>query len=138
MLHYITNAGGVENTQWLYGNEADTFRLREVVGGIALAIYVGEFVVFDQFVDPGNYPFEVPIVEESSPADFPDEGEVPFWRFSGTINPRVGENFVSFTIYPGDNFSMTLSAECEDQSEGMAHQAGADDGDLCHVSRSVT
>ena len=124
MLHYITNVGGVENTQWLYGNEADTYALREVVGGIALTIYVGEFVVFDQFVDPGIYPFEVPIVEGlpadfGNPADFPDEGEGEFEGFSGTINPRVGENYVSFTIpedYSADNFSMTLWAECEDQT----------------------
>ena len=119
MVFYHTNAGGNENPVWLFGNEADTFGPLDDVRDISLVIHVGGFLVFNQLVSPGTYEFEVPIVEESPETEFGDEGEGEFEGFSGTINPRVGENFVSFTIpedYSGDNFSMILSAECEDQT----------------------
>ena len=119
MVFYHTNAGGNENPVWLFGNESDTFGPLDDVRDISLVIHVGGFLVFNQLVSPGTYEFEVPIVEESPETEFGDEGDGEFEGFSGTINPRVGENFVSFTIpedYSADNFSMMLSAECEDQT----------------------
>ena len=100
----------------LWGNQDDVFGPIDDMRYIALTIFSSGQFVFNQQVEPGIYPFEVPIVEESPETECIYFCEGEFEGFSGTINPRVGENFVSFTIYPGDNFSMTLSAECEDQT----------------------
>ena len=119
MVFYHTNAGGNENPVWLFGNEADTFGPLDDVRDISLVIHVGGFLVFNQFVSPGTYEFEVPIVEESPETEFGDEGEGEFDGFSGTINPRVGENFVSFTIpedYSLDFLYLGLDYDCVSQT----------------------
>jgi hypothetical protein len=108
MLFYHTNAGGNENPVWLFGNEADTFGPLDDVRDIQLAISSNGVYVFSQPVEPGIYDFEVPIAVEPPETEFGDEGEGEFEGFSGTINPRVGENFVSFTIpedYSVGNFA---------------------------------
>ena len=118
VIFYYVSEGG-NGAGHLYGHQNTVFGPIENVSEISLTVYAGGVTAFDQFVDPGTYEFEVPIVEESPETEFGDEGEGEFEGFSGTINPRVGENFVSFTIpedYSGDNFSMILSAECEDQT----------------------
>jgi hypothetical protein len=119
MVFYHTNAGGNENPVWLFGNEADTFGPLDDVRDISLVIHVGGFLVFNQLVSPGTYEFEVPIVEESPETEFGDEGEGEFDGFSGTINPRVGENFVSFTIpedYSLDFLNLGLHYDCVSQT----------------------
>ncbi len=119
MVFYHTNAGGNENPVWLFGNEADTFGPLDDVRDISLVIHVGGFLVFNQLVSPGTYEFEVPIVEESPETEFGDEGEGEFDGFSGTINPRVGENFVSFTIpedYSLDFLYLGLDYDCVSQT----------------------
>lgn len=110
VIFQYVDEGGIFSGHF-YGNQDTVFGPIENVSEISLLIYAGEVTVFDQFdkfVDPGTYEFEVPIVEESPETEF----------FSGIINPRVGDNFVSFTIpedYSGDNFLIELSAECDDQ-----------------------
>jgi len=119
MVFYHTNAGGNENPVWLFGNEADTFGPLDDVRDISLVIHVGGFLVFNQLVSPGTYEFEVPIVEESPETEFGDEGDGEFDGFSGTINPRVGENFVSFTIpedYSLDFLYLGLDYDCVSQT----------------------
>jgi len=118
VIFYYVSEGG-NGAGHLYGHQNTVFGPIENVSEISLTVYAGGVSAFDQFVDPGTYEFEVPIVEESPETEFGDEGEGEFEGFSGTINPRVGENFVSFTIpedYSNPNFSMILSAECEDQT----------------------
>ena len=136
---------GGNDSGYLFGNQDTVFGPIENVRDIHLSISSGGVSAFNQFVDPGTYEFEVPIVEESPETEFGDEGEGEFEGFSGTINPRVGENFVSFTIpedYSNPNFSMTLWAECEGQTvEAMLVKDGEepvvfsdfDDGGTCGV-----
>ena len=122
----------------LWGNQDDVFGPIDDMRYIALTIFSSGQFVFNQQVEPGIYPFEVPIVEESPETECIYFCEGEFEGFSGTINPRVGENFVSFTIYPGDNFSMTLSAECEDQTiEAMVLKDGEELGVFSVVENGV-
>jgi hypothetical protein len=110
---------GSNDSVSLWGNQDTVFGPIDDMRYIALTISIQGEYVFSQQVEPGIYAFEVPIVEESPETEFGDEGEGEFEGFSGTINPRNGENFVSFTIpedYSADNFSMTLWAECEGQT----------------------
>ena len=115
-----SNAG----TRATHGDGSMVYDLSNDVYEPRVFIYHGlsyEFLLVTEVAADGNatYKFEVPIVEESPETPFDDEGEGEFDSFSGTINPRVGENFVSFTIpedYSGDNLLLTLQAECEDQT----------------------
>ncbi len=132
-VHFYALLEGGNEVVSLWGNQDDVFGPFDPMRYIALTIINSGQFVFHQQVEPGIYPFEVPIVEESPETEF--EG------FSGTINPRVGENFVSFTIpedYSGDNFSMTLSAECEDQTiEAMVLKDGEELGVFSVVENGV-
>jgi hypothetical protein len=111
---YRTNAGGDENPVWLAGNEQTTFGPIEDVHDIQLAISSNGVYVFSQPVEPGIYDFEVPIEEETSETE--SESDEPY--FSGTINPRVGVNELSFTVpedYSASDLLLGLTFECESQ-----------------------
>jgi hypothetical protein len=111
---YRTNAGGDENPVWLEGNEQTTFGPIEDVKFIDLSISSNGVGVFAQPVEPGIYDFEVPIAEEASETE--SESDEPY--FFGTINPRVGDNELSF-IVPEDftpyDLWLGLTYECESQ-----------------------
>jgi hypothetical protein len=111
---YHTNAGGNENPVWLTGNEQTTFGPIDDVRDIVLNIASNDVYVFSQPVEPGIYDFEVPIVEEGP--EIESESDEPY--FDGTINPRVGENELSFTIpedYSAPDLWLDLTFECESQ-----------------------
>jgi hypothetical protein len=116
---YHTNSGGDGNPLWVTGNEQTTFGPFDDVRDIQLAISSNGVYVFSQPVEPGIYNFEVPIAVEPPETEFGDEGEGEFEGFSGTINPRVGENFVSFTIpedYSLDFLYLGLDYDCVSQT----------------------
>ena len=118
VIFYYVSEGG-NGAGHLYGHQNTVFGPIENVSEISLTVYAGGVTAFDQFVDPGTYEFEVPIVEESPETEFGDEGEGEFDGFSGTINPRVGENFVSFTIpedYSLDFLYLGLDYDCVSQT----------------------
>ena len=118
-VHFYSLLEGSNEPVSLWGNGDTVFGPIDDMRFIWLTIFIPGETVFNQQVEPGIYPFEVPIVEESPETEFGDEGEGEFEGFSGTIYPIVGQNIVSFTIpedYSGDNFSMTLWAECEAQT----------------------
>ena len=133
---YHTNSGGDENPVWLFGNEQTAFGPLDDVRDIYLAIFSSGVLVFNQAVNPGTYDFEVPIVEESSDSELVNEGdgegegegEGDEPLFSGTLNPSIGENSVSFTIpddYSAPYFFLQLYVECEDQTvEAMVYKDG--------------
>ena len=110
----------------VYGDESSVFDLSNDVYEPRVWIYhLGSSQLISQIDiaqdEYATYPFMVPIGDQmgETESDPYGEGEGEFEGYSGTINPRVGDNVVSFTIpedYSADNFSMMLSAECEDQT----------------------
>lgn len=136
MFAYLTSDGiaGNEGSRMSYGDESTVYDLLNNVYEPRIFIYHGrsyELVLLEDIAADGNatYEFMVPIVEESPETEFPDEGEgedSPL--FSGTINPQIGENLVSFTIpedYSSNDFFMQLYVECEDQTvEAMLYKDG--------------
>jgi hypothetical protein len=127
MLAYLTSDGiaGIEGSRMSYGDVSTVYDLSNNVYEPRIFIYHGrtyELILLENVTADGNatYEFMVPIVEESPETEFVDEDEgFEDGDFSGTINPRIGDNTVSFTIpgnYYSDSFMMTLYAECEDQT----------------------
>ncbi len=129
MFAYLTSDGiaGNEGTRMSYGDESTVYDLSNNVYEPRIFIYHGrsyELVLLQDIAADGNatYEFMVPIVEESPETEFLDEGEgedSPL--FSGTINPRIGENLVSFTIpvdYSSNDFFIQLYVECGEQTGG--------------------
>ncbi len=130
MLAYLTSDGiaGIEGSRMSYGDVSTVYDLSNNVYEPRIFIYSRsyELVLLQDIAADGNatYEFMVPIVEESPETEFLDEGEgegeySPF--FSGTINPNIGLNLVSFTIpedYSSNDFFIQLYVECGEQTGG--------------------
>ena len=109
----------------LFGDENTVYSVSENITGARFWVYGYLGLLLDEnFYDPNfsaTYQFVVPIEDVSDPdsENSGDEENSPF--FSGIINPRIGENLVSFTIpedYSSNDFFMQLYVECGEQTGG--------------------
>lgn len=126
MLSYLTSDGIAGGGRASYGDVSTVYDLSNNVYEPTIIIHsrAWELVLLQDIAADGNatYEFMVPIVEESPETEFLDEGEgEDSPSFSGTINPRIGENLVSFTIpedYSLNGFFIQLYVECGEQTGG--------------------
>jgi hypothetical protein len=109
----------------LFGDENTVYSVSENITGARFWVYgyLG-LLLYENFYDPNfsaTYQFVVPIEDVSDPdsENSGDEENSPF--FSGTINPNIGLNLVSFTIpedYSSNDFFIQLYVECGEQTGG--------------------
>lgn len=116
----------------LFGDENTVYSVSENITSARFWVYGYVGLLLDEyFYDPNfsaTYQFVVPIedVSDPDPENSGEEENSPL--FSGTINPQIGENLVSFTIpedYSSNYFFMQLYVECEEQTvEAMLYENG--------------
>ena len=109
----------------LTGDENTVYSVSENITSARFWVYRHLGLVLDEFFyDPNfsaTFQFVVPIEDVSNPDSENSGEEENSPLFSGTINPQIGENLVSFTIpedYSSDYFFMQLYVECGEQTGG--------------------
>jgi len=126
VLSYFTSDDLASNAgnRSTFGDGSTVYDLSNDVYEPRVFIYHGlsyEFLLVTDVAADGNatYDFMVPIVEESPETEFVDEDEgYEDEDFSGTINPRIGVNELSFTVpedYSASDLLLGLTFECESQ-----------------------